>query len=188
MSRKFWSSAAKDMKISLTEFSEELNQVSLAVPESMVPLIKAELERETACLETAIRKHVSYSPLFKSEKNKNFLLEANGDAIAKQISKWKNIRNLPDQHRQVAPQMVAFLKNLNRLKWGATEKRRAITDISNPPRQISAYALLEAMFQIVFRAMYKSRWKALPTPEGTTAEKAAVEENRSMVTTILNDN
>jgi len=188
MSRKFWSAAAKDIKASLTEFSDELNQVSLLVPAAMVPAIKAELERETTCLEAAIRQHVSYSPLFKSEKNINFLLEASSDAIAKQISKWKNVQNLPDQHRQVSPQMVGFLKNLNRLKWGVAEKRRAIGDISDPPQQISAYSLIEAMFQIVFRAMYKSRWKTLPTKPGETPNKAAVEENRSMVTTILNDN
>jgi hypothetical protein len=36
--------------------------------------------------------------------------------------------------------------------------------------------------------MYKSRWKALQAAEDQSAEKNAVEENRSMVTTILNDN
>ena len=188
MSRVFWSAAAKDIKTSLTEFSDPLNQVTLALPDTMVPAISSELERETACLEAAIHKHVSFSPLFKSEKNRTFLIAASGDTIAKQIDKWKNVQNLPDQHRQVAPQMVAFLRNLNRLKWGVAEKRRALAGITTPPLQVSAHALLEAMFQIVFKAMYKSRWKTLPEPEGPTAQEAAVEENRSMVTTILNNN
>ena len=188
MGRVFWSAAAKDIKMSLAEFSDQLHQVTLAIPDTMVPELRKELERETACLDAAIRKHISFSPLFKSEKNRTFLLEASGDAIAKQITKWKQEHNLPDQSREVAPQMVAFLRNLNRLKRGAAEKRRALSGITTPPLQVSAHSLIEAMFQIVFRAMYKSRWKSLPAPEGASAQKAAVEENRSMVTTILTDN
>ncbi len=187
MSRKFWSAAAQDIKMSLTEFSGQLNELTLAVPEAMVPAISAELKREAACLDAAIRKHVSYSPLFKSEKNKKFLLEASSDTIAKQIAKWDNAQSLPDQHRQVAPRMVAFLRNLSRLKSGLVEKRKALADIDVPPHGVSAYSILEAMFQITFRAMYKSQWRALPSPKETIPEKAALEENRSMVTTIINE-
>jgi serine/threonine protein kinase len=187
MNRKFWSAAAQDMKASLMEFSDPLNQLSLAVPESMVPPISAELKREAACLDTAIRKHVTYSPLFKSEKNKTFLLEASDDTIAKQISKWNNVQSLPDHHLKVAPQMVSFLKNLNRLKSGLAEKRKAIADIAASYQKVSAYSILEAMFQITFRAMYKSEWKG-SSPQGEAVlEEAAVKENRSLVTTILNE-
>jgi len=188
MSRKFWSVAAQDIKTSLTEFSDPLNQLTLAVPEAMVPTISAELKREVACLNAAIHKHVSYSPLFKSEKNRNFLLEASSDTIEKQIAKWDNVQSLPDQHRKVAPQMVTFLRNLNRLKSGAAEKRKAIADIEVAPHGVSAHSILEAMFQITFRAMHKSQWKAPPSPKGDMSEKAALEENRSLVTTIINDN
>jgi hypothetical protein len=188
MSQKFWSAAAKDIKTSLTEFSDPLNQLNLAVPEAMVPTMSAELKREAACLDAAIRKHVSYSPLFKSEKNRKFLLEASSDTIAKQIAKWDNVQSLPDHHRKVAPRMVSFLRNLNRLKSGVAEKREAIAKIEVPPHRVSAYSILEAMFQITFRAMHKSQWKALPSPNGEIPEKAALEENRSLVTTIINDN
>lgn len=187
MSRQFWSAATTDIKTNLAVFSYILNQLTLSVPEALVPVIKAELEREETSLLTAIRKHVSYSPLFKSDKNRNFLLEASGDAIVKQVARWKNVQHLPDQHRKVAPQMVAFLNNLNRLKQGVADKRMAASDLAAPPYQISAHTLLEAMFQIAFRALYKSRWKALPTTAGGSSQQAAVEENRSMVTTILND-
>ena len=92
----------------------------------MAPSIKQELEREKDLIHRAIRKHVSLSPLLKSEKNKVFLLEASCDSIAKQVARWENHAQLPDHHRQVAPQMVAFLNNLNRLKEGESEKRRAV--------------------------------------------------------------
>jgi hypothetical protein len=108
MSRKFWSAASTDVKTSLTEFSDQLNQLTLAVPDAMVPTIGTELNREAACLDAAIRNHVSYSPLFKSEKNKKFLLEASSDSIAKQIAKWNNVQSLPDQHRKVAPRWLPF--------------------------------------------------------------------------------
>jgi len=188
MSQKFWSAAVTDIKSHMSAFSDVLNQSTLSVPEAMAPSIKQELEREKALIHLAIRKHVSLSPLLKSEKNKVFLLEASCDTLAKQVARWENHAQLPDQHQRVAPQMVAFLNNLNRLKQGESEKRRAIAAFANPPHHVSAYSLLEAMFQIVFRAMYKSRWKALPTAAGASAQQTAVKEDRSMVTTILNDN
>jgi len=188
MSRQFWSAAAQDIRTSLMEFSDQLNQLTLAVPEAMVPAISAELKREIACLNAAIRKHVSYSPLFKSEKNRNFLLEASTDTIEKQIAKWENVQGLPEQHRKVAPRMVTFLRNLNRLKFGLAEKQKAIANIEVPPHGVPAYSILEAMFQITFRAMHKPQWKGLASPKETVPEKAALEENHSLVTTIINDN
>ena len=151
----------------------------------MAPSIKAELGREEKCLGLAILRHVSLSPLFKSEKNRRFLLEASSDTIIKQVTRWKNSSQLPEQHRQVAPQMAAFLNNLNRLKQGESEKRRALAAFANPPHLVSAYALIEAMFQIAFRAMYKSLWNALPATTNLSDQQSAVKENRSMVTTIL---
>ena len=188
MSQKFWSAAATDIKIHLSAFSDVLNQLTLSVPETMAPAIKQELEREKVLIHHAIRKHVSLSPLLKSEKNKVFLLAASCDTLAKQVARWENHAQLPDQHQRVAPQMVAFLNNLNRLKQGESGKRRAIAAFATPPHEVSAYSLLEAMFQIAYIAMYKSRWKALPAASGASDQQTAVKENHSMVTTILNDN
>ncbi|WP_155317959.1 protein kinase family protein [Desulfosarcina alkanivorans] len=186
MSQKFWSAAATDMKTHLSSFSNVLNQLTLSVPEAMAPAIRAELKRENECIQLAIRKHVALSPLFKSEKNREFLLAASSDTLIKQVNRWKNPAHLPEQHRQVAPKMVAFLNNLYRLKEGGSEKRRAISAFADPPHHVTAYSLLEAMFQIVFQGMYKSRWKAIPKSAGESARQAAVKEDRSMVTTILN--
>ena len=188
MSQKFWSAAATDIKAHLSAFSDVLNQLTVSVPEAMAPSIKQELEREKALIHLAIRKHVSLSPLLKSEKNKVFLLEASCDSLAKQVARWENHAQLPEDHRQVAPQMVAFLNNLNRMKQGEAEKRRAVAAFATAPHNVSAHSLLEAMFQIAFRAMYKSRWKALPAATTASDQQAAVKEDRSMVTTILNNN
>jgi serine/threonine protein kinase len=186
MSQKFWSAAATDIKTHLSSSASVLNQLTLMVPEAMAPSIQAELEREIKYIQLAIRKHVALSPLLKSEKNKAFLLEASSDAIIKQVARWENTAHLPEAHRPLAPQMVAFLNNLIRLKQGESEKRRAISAFTAPPHRVSAYSLLEAMFQIVFRAMYKSRWNAIPKPDGKSDRQTALKEDRSMVTTILN--
>ncbi len=188
MSQKFWSAAATDIKTQLSASSDVLNQLTLSVPEAMAPSIQAELEREKARIHLAIQKHVSLSPLFKSKKNRDFLLKASSATIVKQVARWKSGEQFSDQHRKVAPQMVAFLNNLNRLKQGLSEKRRAIDTFADPPHEVSAYSLLEAMFQIAFRAMHKSRWNALPITTGDSDQQTAVKEDRSLVTTLLNAN
>ena len=187
MCQKFWSAAATDIKTHLSSSASVLTQLTLMVPEAMAASIQEELEREKKYLQLAIRKHVALSPLLKSEKNKAFLLEASSEAVIKQVARWENTAHLPEAHRHLAPQMVAFLNNLNRLKQGESEKRRAISAFAAPRHRISAYSLLEAMFQIVFRAMYKSRWNSIPKPAGESDRQTAVKDDHSMVTTILND-
>ena len=189
MSRQFWAAAAADIKAFLPMYADVLNQLTLRVPEAMAPSIKSELERETECLRRVIQQQVSLSPLLKSEKNRNFLLEASCDTIVRQVTRWENDTPLAKEHRAAAPRMVAFLKQLNRLKAGEAEKRRALAAFDSPPHEVSAYALLEAMFQIVFRAMYKTRWKAaVKTPPATEEVPTSQEEDRAVVTTILNEN
>jgi hypothetical protein len=187
MSKTFWSAAAIDMKKQLTAFSSVLNQLTVLIPEAMAELIKAELKRENACIERAIHNHISLSPLMKSKKNKEFLINASTADMTKQIDRWKNVAHLPEHHRQMAPQMVSFLKNLNRLKKGAMEKHAAATAFNMAPYEITSYTLLEAMFQIAFRAMYKSRWNTLTKPKEKSDEKIVVKDDRDLVTTILTE-
>ncbi|PIE66794.1 MAG: hypothetical protein CSA23_07320 [Deltaproteobacteria bacterium] len=188
MSQKYWVAATTDFKTQLSSFSKALRQLTLAIPDAMAAVITEELRREEACLEAAIRKHVNLSPLFKSDKNRLFLLNASIDTLHKQMARWSNTSQLPEQHRQMAPQMVVFLKNLDRLKKGLLEKQHALSAFDDPVHRISAYSLLEAMFQVAFRYMYKARWKTLPKVNTVSAQQAAVKDDQSMVTAILNDN
>lgn len=188
MSRTFWSAAVVDMKKQLAACSGILNKLTVMVPEEMAIHIKKELEREHTSLSQAIQKHISLFPLMKSQKNKDFLVGASMVEITKQIDRWKNKSNLPEQHRQIAPQMVSFLKNLNRLKKGEKEKRDAASTAAISPCEISAYSLLEAMFQIAFRAMYKAPWNTLTKPTQKSDQQIAVKDDRDLVTTILSGN
>ena len=118
----------------------------------------------------------------------NFLINAAMADIIKQIDRWKKVDHLPEQHRQIAPQMVSFLNNLNRLKKGAMEKHDAVEAFNTAPYEITAHALLEAMFQIAFRVMYKSPWSTSTKPREKYEEKIAIKEDRDLVTTILSKN
>lgn len=188
MSETFWSAAATDVKIGLSRFSNVLKQVSLSVPEAMAPSIRSELERESRCLNRAIRKHVSSSSLLKGEKNRAFLVAATSDAVARQADRWSDTAGLPEPQRSAAPRMVVFLNQLKRLKQGEMEKRRAMAAFADQPQEINALSLLEAMFQIAFRAMYKSRWSALPKASGAADPRAAQKNDPAMVvTSILNE-
>ncbi len=185
MSKVFWSAAAVDVKKQLTTYVKVLNQLTVMVPEAMAEPIKTELERECTCLDRAIRRHISLSPLMKSKKNREFLINASTVDIDKQIDRWKDEDHLPEQYRQMAPQMVAFLNNLNRLKKGEAEKRAAVTGLASEPYEITAYSLIEAMFQVALRAMHKSPWQTMDTPTDTSAAQAALKDDRQLVTTIL---
>ncbi len=187
ISRTFWSAAVTDIQDGLADHSDRLRRLTLRVPESMAPSIKAELEREAAFLQQAIRRHVAYAPLFTGDKNRNFLLRASSETIARQVARWQQQETLAKSHQALAPQMVAFLQNLNRLKRGVSEKRTAALVLATAPYEITAHTLLEAMFQVVFAAMYKSRWKTLPRGNRISERESAAADNRAVVTTALSE-
>jgi serine/threonine protein kinase len=187
MSQHFWSAAAADIQSHLSAYSDVLNQLALAVPAALIPSIGTELAREKACLQRAIGQHVILCPLFRSEKNRRFLAEASSETIVQQIARWENGERVKAHHRPMAPKMVAFLKNLHRLKQGLSEKNKAIAALAIPPHEVSAFALIEAMFQVVFRSFYRTRWGAGVASSGASDQQLAVEENRLLVTSLLSD-
>ncbi len=187
MSQHFWSAAVADVQSHLSAYSDVLNQLALAVPAALIPSIEAELAREKACLQRAIGRHVTMCPLFRSEKNRRFLAEASSETIVQQIARWENGERVKAHHRPMAPKMVGFLKNLHRLKQGLSEKNKAIAALAIPPHEVSAFALIEAMFQVVFRSFYRTRWGAGVASSGASDQQLAVEENRLLVMTLLSD-
>lgn len=187
MSQHFWSAAVDDIQSHLSAYSDVLNQLALAVPAALIPSLGAELAREKACLQRAIGRHVTLCPLFRSEKNRRFLAEASSETIVQQIARWENGEWVKAHHRPMAPKMVGFLKNLHRLKQGLSEKNKAIAALAIPPHEVSAFALIEAMFQVVFRSFYRTRWGAGVASSGASDQQLAEEENRLLVTTLLSD-
>ena len=188
MSQGFWSAAAMDMKKQLVAFSTVLDDIDVVVPDAMAESIKTELEREKASLKNAINKHIALSPLMKSKKNQTFLINATADDITRQIERWKDPTHLPEQHRQMAAQMVPFLNNLSKLKKGEKEKNEALAAFAMEPHEIKAKALMEAMFHIVFQVMYKKKWKTLSkTRVKETEAQLAVKEDSNLVATILSE-
>jgi serine/threonine protein kinase len=183
----FWSAALWDMKKALAGHANVLYQLVLRLPEEMAPRVETELKRERACLKRAIQKHVSLSPLLKSEKNRTFLVEASCETIKKQVARWETPESLSEQNRLIAPEMVSFLNTLNRMKEGEKQKAVSLATLSQENRQISAHALLEAMFQIIYIELYKSRWNKHKAPTATPEPVEEDDENRSLVTTILTD-
>ena len=183
----FWSAALADTKTALAVYSTVLHELMLEIPVEMVSQVEAELNREKECLQRVIQRQVGSSPLLKSEKNKLFLIQASAETIQKQELRWENKEGLSAQHRLIAPEMVAFLTKLKQLKKGEKEKTNALRSLSSATCQIPAYILLEAMFQIVYRELYRSVWKMNPPAYTTSRSEETVYENRSLVTTILSE-
>ena len=194
MSYRFWSAAATDMKTRLSTAANILSQLSLRVPEDMAATIADELEREAQSLGQAFERRVTGSALLRRESNRAFLLQAGSEDLLRQQARWQKASELPASHRKVAPQMVAFLKKLHRLRQAAAEKRGAIADLAGSDRKVAANVLLEAMFQIVFRRMYKPDWDAIgkaqppsSPPPSASATPRRQNDSRDKVTVILND-
>jgi hypothetical protein len=183
----FWSAALTDMTNALIGNSNGLNQLRLKLPEEMVPRIETELKRERECIEQAIKKQVALSPLVKSEKNRGFLIEASCKTINIQAARWEDPNTVANHNRSIATDMLSFLNRLSRMKQGLQEKTKALEGLSKENRNISAYALLEAMFQIIYIELFRSRWNKRTPPAFQSEPELPDEEDRSVVTSILTD-
>jgi serine/threonine protein kinase len=186
MSQKFWSAAATDMKSRLSAAKETLRQLSLHVPDDMLPVIRAELQRQVKMIDQTIRTKINWSSLLRRDSNKAFLLEANSQEIRRQQQRWQNESDLPASHREIAPRMVALLGKLYHLKQRIAEKQGTITALSGSGCRMPAHILMETMFQIVFRRMYQSHWDAV-TPTSSVSPSTPPRDTQDKVTAILDD-
>ncbi|GAB6906092.1 conserved exported hypothetical protein [Desulfosarcina cetonica] len=164
MSHKFWSAATMDLKTQLAAFGETLNQLQLQIPDAMVAVFREAVEREALSVERLITRTVCESSLLKSEKNKSFLLTAEGPVLSRQIERWQRGAELSEAHRDLAPQMVAFLNDLYRLKQKATDHQALLARLVSPCK-LPASTLLETMFQMVYKNMFNARWGKPSTPQ-----------------------
>lgn len=159
----FWQSSHEEFNLRLEEHRKELQAVSFVVPPNPRKMMARELLKEKEALEKEINRHIQ-SKMFKSENSHQMLLKASRKAIHRYRVNWENNVNVPKTMPALRSRIIVFFKKLEELK---NELEPLMKDLSRLLKErkptVSTYHLLQILFHIVYKAMYKQPAGNTPT-------------------------
>ncbi len=152
VNRMFWESAVPEFKNKLEDKEKILRSIISEIPGNAKEMLLDNLRNERIYLTRTIKEQVEAQGLFKSEKNRAFLLKSSQEQVVSLRSKWKKSDN---------PQKAKIIECLNKLeqqKEGLHELDSTMRMLNTPELKLTSYELMEILFNTVFRKMYQNKW------------------------------
>lgn len=161
-SRLFWSYAAAELTEKLKQNRKNLKSVEVYIPENARKMFLHAMSVQIKKTANTLKKYVISQVIFNSSKNRKNLIQCPVENIRKYRKKWEEGKNKAKTPADVQRQIVKFLKNLEWLKVRIEEEQSVLARLRETDLSMTAYDLLQLIFQIVFKAMYKEKWGRLP--------------------------
>lgn len=175
-SQIFWSRAVAEFYEKLNEHEDIIRSVEVFIPENTQEIFLQEIVAEKNNTADAMQHYVMSQSVFSSEKNRKNLIESCLGDIRQYRQKWEKKENFPETAPKVREKVIRVLRELEAFKQEAELQEQWMDLLTQSSPKLSAYDLLELMFHIVLRAMYRREWGTLPDEiisrsTGRTCEK-----------------
>lgn len=182
-SRVFWQKAVAEFQEKMRTSEDILKAVETVIPENARCLFREEVFKTKEDLSQAIKTRVNCQSLFKNEKSRGNLIKFPHNDIRRYRKNWENGVNVPKIQEDVKIQIIKFLQDLEDLKLQLEKQIQIIEILDRRIPKVSVYELLEFMFNIVFRTMYRDEWGRLSS-DGTL-EPEPPDEDKSGEETVM---
>ena len=172
VSRMFWQCAIAEFKTKIAEHSELLKGVKVKITEETKKMVKTEIQIGVDILNQRSQQFIQNQSVFTGERNCRGLFCATREHIRQLKAKLQ--KNQTDGKKQAAKkaEAIAVLQTLEKFKV-QTEKHQQLIGIFDQPEIIlTAYYLMDLIFNIVYHAMYRGEWGDLATFSSTMAATA----------------
>jgi serine/threonine protein kinase len=183
VSRMFWRSAVAEFRAKMIARESALKCVEVAIPEAAKALFLQVLQRDITSIQGSIQNLVDAQRFFASTESREQLLKSSHRRICQLLgamqSKMHTAKPAPDS--LLATQ--GFLQHLSMLKALIERKSQMIVALQRiaVPR-LSAYEVIQLMFNSVFTSMYRRDWNTLV--EGSPSLSFPSNDELSLATTI----
>jgi len=156
--KNFWQSAVSEISINIKKREKLLKSVMPAISDNAKTVLLDFLRHDRIWLNQNIKDQISSQALLKSEKNQDQLYKSSYDQIKKLRLNWENNKSLPQAQLNQKNEIVDFLTQLEKLKAEIEQIDSTIRTLTSSSKAISAYALIDIMFNIVYKNMYQKKW------------------------------
>ena len=161
VSRMFWNSAIAEFSEKLGEKREILKSIEPIIPENTKILLNMYVLNEKSSLSAAIRECINSQKIFDSKEDRDYLLDYSSYRIGRLKENWKNGLNVPEAPSEDRTQIIKLLQFLENAKMQSEQLASILKKLKQPIPTVSVYDLLQFMFRIVLKFMYKKEWGAL---------------------------
>lgn len=158
----FWNSAYTEFYRQLKRYNNQFESVSVTLDQSSVEYLKSGIKNDILVLKNNIKKLVLSQKLFTKEKSRKYLLESSSTEIKKYLKRWENDQNVPKTNLQLKNRILGMLKKLVGYKEELEERLKLQKQIQmEETPTITSYALIDILFSMVLKTMYKEEWGKL---------------------------
>jgi len=156
-SQIFWRSALAEFRKKLGLNEDILRAVEVDIPENARKMFLNDILRDKKDILERIRRKVASQTIFGSSDSRKNLLRSSPEKIIQYRIKWEK-GGISGTSPELREKIMKFLRELEYLKLmlGKQEQTIKILGFSHP--RMSAYELLEFMFDIVLHTMYREDW------------------------------
>ena len=158
VSRMFWQCAMTELKSKMAENDKLLKSVKVNITEETRQMVKAEIQKGIDTLNQRAQQFIQNQSVFTGEKNCRGLICATREHVRQLKTKLQ--KKQPHGQKQAAhhAEAISVLQTLEKYKV-LTEKHQQLLGNFEPTElNLTAYHLMDLIFNIVYHAMYRGEW------------------------------
>ncbi|MFP4032866.1 MAG: hypothetical protein ACLFTV_15005 [Desulfococcaceae bacterium] len=165
-SRVFWFNAAAEFRKKLKTYRPVLQDVRVEIPFRARKMLREELMFLRSEGVKRMRRLILGQGLFRSEESLRSLMRATPEAVAQYRRTWEAGGGSSRVSPEVREQLLDVLRTLERYKVEQVRRTEIIDRLELRRPMLTAFQLLEIMFNVVLNAMYRPEWGRLAEDVG----------------------
>lgn len=154
----FWRTAVNEFSEKLRFRKKMLQALTITLTPNARKMLKREAKIENERVNKQMWTMIDSQTYFKSRKSRKFLLDYSHAGLVKYRAKLESDAHILPTNAKVRRLVLKFIKDLEHLKLQSEQFDQSIARLDQHPAILSAYELLELMFNIVLKAMYLEEW------------------------------
>jgi len=169
VNKMFWNSALAEFGEKLTAREETLKSLSITVLDQARKMFKGFVLDEKRTIDDRIQQCVNSRNVPMSAKDRQVLLTCSYEKTNQLRKRWENTAEAQTRPGIDKSQILSLLKELAKGKLQLERQEKMLKLLEHSGVEISAYELLEFMFELVSRRMYGEEWEGLVVEDWSDA-------------------
>lgn len=165
-SRVFWFNATTEFRRKLKTYRPVLQEVRVEIPNRARRMLREEVIFLRSEGVKRMRRLVRGSGLFRSEESRRSLIRATPAAVARYRRAWEVGQGMPRTSPETRRRLLEVLRTLERYKIEQLRRTDTLELLEKPRATLTAFEILEIMFNVVLNTMYRPEWGRLAEDVG----------------------
>ncbi len=155
----FWGSAAQEFETGMAGYLNVFEGIEIKVPRIMLAEIEPAMEKRASKLADRINNLLERQAIFKHASQKHQIQAASAAQIERSKMKLASRMEAEPQQSKILAPALKFLEQVRLLKFRMEQQQAAADALQAGSLEVSAVAVLEAMFYTVMNFMYPENWR-----------------------------